>query len=101
MIDKEMERIIALIIKFENAFKMDRDEVIRYILEKLGYKKYNYIPSVYDNEDLELLKILVYQYSKKYNLTIETMIHRICSYYDFCIQNGFQADLNQTLIIGE
>ena len=101
MIDKELERIIALIIKFEKQFKLDRDDVIRYILEKLGYKRCNYIPEVYDNADLQVLHRLFYEYSKKYNLTTESMIHRICSYYDFCIQNGFQADLEQTTIIGE
>lgn len=98
MIDKEMERIVSLIIKFEQAFKMDRDEVIRYILEKLGYKKCNYIPEIYNNEDLDLLYKLFYQYSRKYNLTIETMIYRVCSYYDYCMLNGFQTDLNQSVI---
>lgn len=101
MIDKEMERIVSLTIKFEKQFKLDRDEVLRYILEKMGYKKCNYIPEIYDTEDLDLIQNLIYQYNKKRALSVETFIYNFCNYYNYCITYGFQADLNHTLCLKE
>ena len=96
---KEMERIVALSIKYKDNLKfIQLDEVLSFILEKLGYKRYTYIPKVYDTEDLEQLVSLTRQFIKKYSISIEMFIYRYQYVYQQSKVKGFQADLNQTVI---
>lgn len=92
----EIERIIRLIYKYTNDYNYNFDECLHFIMITAGYAKDNggYVAN---SEELEIITNLCLQYMKKYCISTETFIYKICAEYDRIKEKGFSTDIKQKI----
>lgn len=99
--DKELERIVSCLTKYIRDTKLSRNDAIMYIVEKLGYKKCNFIPTMYDTFELEEISKMCLKFMRNYSLTLESFVNALIQKHEYHSIVGFQTDINQFKIIEE
>lgn len=98
---KEFERIVYLTDLFCKDKKLIIEEGISYILENIGYKKCNYIPSQIAGDDLIQIGTLSLRYMRKYMIRPEQFIHKFYEVYNYCQKNGYHRETSQKTLDGD